>query len=46
MGPEEMRTVAGYIARAIEGRDDETALATPPPRGRGVRGRLPGAGDH
>jgi glycine hydroxymethyltransferase len=26
MGPDDMRTVAGYIARAIEGRDDEAAL--------------------
>jgi glycine hydroxymethyltransferase len=27
MGPEEMRTVAGYLARAIDERDDEAALA-------------------
>ena len=26
MGPEEMKTVAGFIARAIDGRDDEAAL--------------------
>ncbi|MEX0683290.1 MAG: serine hydroxymethyltransferase [Dehalococcoidia bacterium] len=26
MGPEEMRAVAGFIARAIEGRDDEATL--------------------
>jgi glycine hydroxymethyltransferase len=26
MGPEEMRTVAGYIARALESREDEAAL--------------------
>jgi glycine hydroxymethyltransferase len=28
MGPEEMRTVARFIARALESRDDEAALAT------------------
>jgi glycine hydroxymethyltransferase len=28
MGPEEMKTVAGFIARAIDGRDDEAALET------------------
>jgi glycine hydroxymethyltransferase len=28
MGPDEMRTVAGFFARAIDGRDDETLLAS------------------